>query len=194
MTGRGQIDAGSALRADARRNRERVLDAAREAFARHGFEASYHNIARLAGVGVGTVYRRYPDRDALIEAVLLDILVELTGKAVAAHAERDAWMAFDRFFRTLSDRVHRHAGLSAQLGAKAGDKVEAARTELLDAIEQLCRHAASDLRPGVGWQEVVFLAQATGVDRCGLDAEGTEERRRGAIDIILDGLRFDSRR
>ncbi len=177
-----------ALRADARRNESRVMDGAREAFARHGFDASYHDIARAAGVGVGTVYRRFPNRDALVEAVLLNILCGLTDEAVSAAARMDAWAAFERFFRSLADRMHRHAGLSAQTGMQSNAKVESARAKLLDAVEQLCQGAAPYLRAGINRDDVIFLAQLTSSTGCGLGVKITEERRQLAIATILDGV------
>ncbi len=181
--------ARTSLRADARRNEGRVLNGAREAFAKHGFAASYHDIARAAGVGVGTVYRRFPDRDALVEAVLLGVLSGLTEEAGSATADVDAWVAFERFFRALADRMHHHAGLSSQAGVQASVKVEEARGELLDAVGQLCQRAAPYLRAGIGWQDVVFLAQITSANGCSLGVEATEERRQRAISTTLNGMR-----
>ena len=177
------------LRADARRNQERVLEGARLAFAARGFEASYHQVARLAGVGVGTVYRRYPERAALIEAVLLDILDELTIKAQAACAENDGWAAFARFFNDLSTYVRRHAGLSVRLDARGGEGVEQARQSLLDAIELLRRRALRDgLRPDMDWRDILFLAQAAAIEGCGFGVEVSEDQRARAVAVILDGL------
>ena len=181
---------GTPLRADARRNRERVLEGARAAFAARGFEASYHEIARLAGVGVGTVYRRYPRREALVQAVLLDILDELTAMARAACAELDTWAAFAGFFRALSAQIRRHAGLSERLDERGGTQVAEARRRLLDAIEALRRHALQGgLRPDVGWRDILFLAQAAAAEGCGLGVEADDEGRARALAVLLDGLR-----
>src|ERR1044071_6160977 len=81
------------LRADARRNREKVLAAARAVFSEHGREAQMDDVARRAGVGVGTVYRHFPTKEALIEALMVDSF-----KSIAAEAERaldieDPWEA-----------------------------------------------------------------------------------------------------
>lgn len=177
------------LRADARRNQARVLEGARLAFAAGGFDASYHEVARLAGVGVGTVYRRYPDRDALFEALLVDVLDELTAKAEAASVGSDRWASFSRFFLDLSAYTRRHAGLSGQLKGRS-QRVAAARERLLSAVDSLCKRArAAGLRDDVSWHDVLFLAQAAAVDGCGLDVEVDAGRRHRAADIILDGLR-----
>ncbi len=181
---------GGSLRADARRNREKVLEGARQAFAARGFEASYHEIARLAGVGVGTVYRRYPQRDALIEAVLLDILAELTAAAQAASLEDDGWSGFTRVFGELSAHYRRHAGLSARLEGCGGMQVAEAREGFQHAIEGLRRRALQGgLRPDVGWRDILFLAQAAAAEGCGLGLDADEEGRARALAIILDGLR-----
>lgn len=182
--------AAAPRRADARRNEARVLDAAREAFAAGGLDASYHDIARRAGVGVGTVYRRFPDRDALLEAVLVDILDSLSAEAEAASADPDGWQAFAAFFTGLSMAVRRHAGLSGRLDGRGGARVATARDRLLRAIRRLHGHARADgLRPDVGWQDVLFLAQAAAAEGCGFDLDVGEGHRRRALAVILDGLR-----
>src|SRR3954468_9163530 len=82
------------LRADARRNRERVLIAARAAFAEHGREAQMDDVARRAGVGVGTVYRHFPTKEALVNALALDLFERLVQHAREALAIEDPWEAF----------------------------------------------------------------------------------------------------
>lgn len=182
--------AGIRLRADAQRNRDKVLEAARRAFAARGFGASYHDIARLAGVGVGTVYRRYPDRPVLVEAVLLDILGALAAKAEAASVAEDAWSAFSAFFVDLSVEVRQHAGLSGQLQGHGSEQVERARQRLLDAIEQLRRRAlTAGLRPDLGWEDILFLAQVAAAEGCGFDLIVDDTHRDRARSVILDGLR-----
>src|SRR3954453_17931999 len=87
------------LRADAERNRERILDAAREAFAEDGLDVGLHEIARRAGVGGGTVYRRFPDKQELIEALFEDRIAEVLGIAEEALAEEDGWTGLEHFLR-----------------------------------------------------------------------------------------------
>ena len=82
------------LRADARRNRERVLTAARAVFAEQGREAQMDDVARHAEVGVGTVYRHFPTKEALIEAVAIDSFERVTAKAQEALELDDPWEAF----------------------------------------------------------------------------------------------------
>src|SRR5918994_1303253 len=86
--------AGLGLRADAERNRERVLSAARKVFAEQGLNASTNEIARRAGVGVATLFRRFPTRDDLVGAVFADKMAAYLAAAEEALAEPDAWDGF----------------------------------------------------------------------------------------------------
>ena len=90
------------LRADAQRNLDRLLGAAAECFAEQGVDASVDEIARRAGVGHGTVFRRFPTKDALLAAVLASHMAELAAAAEAACDEPDAGEAFDRFVRAAA--------------------------------------------------------------------------------------------
>src|ERR1700728_3738805 len=89
------------LRADARRNRDRVLDAARAAFGAEGSDASLDEIARRAGVGAGTVYRHFPTKEALFEAVVIDRMGELIQEAQALLVDPDPGRAFASFVERL---------------------------------------------------------------------------------------------
>ena len=102
------------LRADATRNLERVLAGARRATTEQSIDVGYHEIARLAGVGVGTVYRRFPDREQLLEAVLLDVLAEMRRHAAKALADPDPWAGFAKFFTEFAPPGRRAAPCSAQ--------------------------------------------------------------------------------
>src|SRR3954462_12789547 len=82
------------LRADARRNRERVLTAARAVFAEAGREAQMDDVARRAMVGVGTVYRHFPTKEALIEAIALDAFEQIAQRAREALEQADPWEGF----------------------------------------------------------------------------------------------------
>src|SRR4051794_14963580 len=85
------------LRADAARNRTRVLDAARIAFAEAGLDVGVEEIARRAGGGKGTLYRRFPTKETLVRAIFEDILVEVEALAAAANTEPEAEEAFTSF-------------------------------------------------------------------------------------------------
>ena len=92
------------LRADAERNRQRILDAAADLFAERGLQVSLDEVAERAGVGVGTVYRRFPDREALIDALFQVRVEEFIGIAREAAADPDAWAGLTRFIEH-GDRV-----------------------------------------------------------------------------------------
>src|SRR3954465_15112387 len=99
------------LRADAERNRQRILAAAASVFADRGLEVSLDDIAAAAGVGVGTVYRRFPDKDALIHALFekkIAALEELTQDALAME---DPWEGFIHFMRGMSRSHAKDRGL-----------------------------------------------------------------------------------
>jgi AcrR family transcriptional regulator len=82
------------LRADARRNREKVLEAVRAVFSEQGRDAQMDDVARRAGVGVGTVYRHFPTKEALIEALMVSAFETIAAAAEAALEVEDPWEAF----------------------------------------------------------------------------------------------------
>jgi AcrR family transcriptional regulator len=105
------------LRRDAQRNRERILEAARDVFAARGFAATLDDVAHHAGVGVGTVYRRFPTKEALVEAIFTDRLEDLVTLVEEALAAPSAWDGLTDFLRRsarmhATDRGLRDAALS----------------------------------------------------------------------------------
>jgi len=177
-------------RKDAERNRERVMEAARRAVAQHGLDASYHHIAALAGVGVGTVYRRYPDRNDLLRAIVLDILVELTNLADKGRNNLDIWAGFSEFFSQLVLRFSQNAGLSDRLAERGGASVQKAREGLIFAIERLCERARTDgLRSEIAWHDIIYLANGAGARNCAFNIQIDPKQQAVAVDIILAGLR-----
>src|SRR4051794_16477177 len=87
------------LRRDAERNRQLVLDAARQVFAARGLDAGFDEIARVAGVGAATVYRRFPQRADLVEALFEEEIAEVITQAQSAAAHPDPWLGLGGFFR-----------------------------------------------------------------------------------------------
>jgi AcrR family transcriptional regulator len=92
------------LRADARRNRERILKAARAVFADHGIEAQIDDVAKRAKVGVGTVYRHFPTKEALLDAVVRERFEEIAGYAEEALRHEDAWEGFSELIWRAAER------------------------------------------------------------------------------------------
>jgi AcrR family transcriptional regulator len=144
------------LRADAQRNLDRLLEAAAECFAEQGVDASIDEIARRAGVGHGTVFRRFPTKDALLAAVLSRHVAELAAVAEAACDEPDVGEAFDNFVRRMADAYARDRSLvGAVERCEKGPEVGA----LVDAVGRLLKHAQDEgaVRADVGAMDVLAL-------------------------------------
>ncbi|MET7278500.1 TetR/AcrR family transcriptional regulator [Kribbella sp. NPDC005582] len=178
------------LRADAQRNRDQVLAAAARAFAKCGLEATLEGIAKDAGVGIGTLYRHFPTREALIEAAyrkelatVCEAAPELLDRLPPAEALR-AWM--DRF----ADYLHTKMGMADALRAiiAAGANPYDHSLELLvGAIEPLLAAgiASGDLRSDVSADDV--LMSLSGV---ALAAGDRRDQAGRLLDLLLDGLRY----
>jgi AcrR family transcriptional regulator len=148
------------LRADARRNRERILLAARDVFAEKGADPPLEEIAARAGVGIGTLYRRFPDRHALVRAVALDLWTRAAEEAEQARAdETDAFSALARYLhRALDLRVG--AVMPALIGQlrpdaelrRANDRSAAALQSLIEAAR-----AEGTLRPDAAFGDTGLL-------------------------------------
>ena len=120
---------GRPLRRDAERNRLRILQAAREVFADRGFDASLDQIAAHAGVGVGTVYRRFPDKDALIDALFEERIGEIAAVGQRALSASDPWEGLVDFLQQASALQARDRGLRQALLSRGARKTERARRE-----------------------------------------------------------------
>ena len=169
------------LRADARRNLERVLDAAAEVFAASGPDASIDEIARLAGVGHGTVFRRFPTKDDLMYAVIERHVTQVRASAEEALAADDPGEAFFDFARQAAQLMMTAPGLH-KCFVHCGGKPGAAELEELGrrvvARAQRAGALRRDLEPG----EVGPLLRAA------LLAAPPGQWRR-YLDVVLDGLR-----
>jgi len=108
------------LRADALRNREKVLDAARAAFAEHGSDAQMEDVARRAGVGVGTVYRHFPTKQALAEALVEERFARIVAYAHELLEEPDPWRAIVRSFEFCATTQEQDRGVADVLARLAG--------------------------------------------------------------------------
>ncbi|RIV38487.1 TetR/AcrR family transcriptional regulator [Micromonospora radicis] len=179
------------LRADARRNRERLLDAAVRAFSQRGAEVTLEAIARDAGVGIGTLYRHFPTREALVEAAYRNELAKLCDSAAAlldelppAEATR-AWM--DHFVdylatkREMADALRLVIAAGSNPFAQSRDRLVAALASLLGTGA-----AAGTIRPDVDPADLLV-----GLSGVSLAAGGREQRdqARRLLDLLMDGLR-----
>ena len=180
------------LRADARRNRARVLAAAATVFAAQGVGASTEEVARAAGVGVGTVFRHFPTKEALLLAVYEARLAELADEARALADADDPGAAFEAFFRTVVARSGTKLAVVDALAVVGIDvRTSAQQTGLGAALRVLLTRAqdAGRIRADIGIADVTALL--AGASRAVQQAT-TDDVRRRAVDIVLSGLRVSS--
>ncbi len=183
------------LRTDARENREKLLRAAASRFAAQGSSVALESIARTAGVGVGTLYRHFPTREALVEAVYrkeVDALCASSGELLAqlpADAALEAWM--ERFIAYAATE----RGLSAALKSVAASQSElftATRERLLTAIGALLGAgiATGRLRDDVNADDVLTVMNA--VWTISDEGEQWAARARRVLTLLMDALRVRS--
>lgn len=131
------------LRADARENRERVLTAARDVFAELGVEAPMTEIARRAGVGIATLFRRFPTREALIAEAFAAKMTAYADAIEAAQADPDPWHGFQRFIERLAEMQAADRGFTRALTmtCPTADLFEAERQRAFQAFSELTERA-----------------------------------------------------
>ena len=147
---------GASLRRDAARNRVKILAAARATFDEQGTDVCVEVIAHRAGVGVGTLYRRFPTKELLIEAVIEEVLGSVLAAAHEALDNESAANGFAHYLRTVGELQFEHAGCLARLwNDSAGDvrtQIEVATRSLLDRAQ-----AAGAVRPDLVYEDVIVL-------------------------------------
>ncbi|MCO1655174.1 TetR/AcrR family transcriptional regulator [Pseudonocardia humida] len=184
------------LRADARRNRDRLVEAAAALFAERGPDAPLDEVARRAGVGVGTLYRRFPDRDALVRAVAVTSLRRVVGNARAAAGAADGWSGLTGFVRASVGDLRLAAGLSMTFARTwAGLRLDAEHEELRDELVALLQqlvdraHGEGAMRPEVSAGDLAVLLALVLRPLPGAPPAlvgGAAERH---IAIVLEGMR-----
>ena len=176
------------LRADARRNRERVLTAAREAFAESGYGVPLDAIATRAGVGPGTVYRHFPTKEALFEAVTVARVRELVVIAEAGVEAADPGAALDALLGRIAEEAVAKRDLPDALGGVGEAAVAVARTELHGALDRLLARAraAGAVRAGIGAAELLALLK--GLLQAVQDSADPDLPAR-LLAVVRDGLR-----
>lgn len=180
------------LRKDAQRNRTRVLDAARELFASKGLEPSLNDIAHHAGVGVGTVYRRFASKEELLEAIFEDGMNQLADLAESALRQEDSWQGFATYVEqmcelTATDRGLREIAFSKGYG---GNRVSAVQDRLVPLLKQLVERARADghLRPGLSNTDMPIFGLLSGTVSEFAGHVDAELWRR-YVALLLDGMR-----
>jgi AcrR family transcriptional regulator len=176
------------LRADARRNRERVLAAAREAFAETGFGVPLDAIAARAGVGPGTVYRHFPTKEALFEAVTVARVRELVALARDGAEAPDPAAAFDAFLGRIAEEAVAKRDLPDALGGVGEAAVAVARAELHEAMDALLARAraAGVVRDGIRAAELIALLK--GLVQAVRESADPDLSAR-LLTVVRDGLR-----
>jgi len=171
-------------RADARRNYDALLAAARAAFAERGTDASLEDIARRAGVGIGTLYRNFATREALIEAVYVDE-VEKLGQAAADVAELEPWAALRSWLDRYIEYVGTKKALVAALNAQS-DVMQACRAIVYGSGGPLVERgqAAGVVRPDTSIEDIVRLVSGV----AGVSYEDADQRAR-VLNMSIDALR-----
>jgi AcrR family transcriptional regulator len=182
------------LRADARRNRERVLEAAQAAFGDEGSDVSLDEIARRAGVGAGTVYRHFATKEALFEAVVFDRMAELVEEARVLSDDPDPGRAFSTFVERLAREGARKRDLVEAL-ARDGIHLQLGEAPMLlaliDVLAGLLRRAqsAGAVRKDISVDDVVAVLTGAAYAIC--HAQADEGRAGRLLAIMYDGLRAD---
>lgn len=183
------------LRSDARRNRERIVASARVLFAREGVEVSVEEVTRHAGVGMGTLYRHFPTKEELLDAVLEDAFAELVGLAEEAAAEEDAWIGFVGFLEGSLALHAANRGLKDVLVSRGrgSRRAEAMRARMRPLLRGLIARAQEQgaLRPDFTVEDLPLVFW-TG-DRV-IEATGSvaPEYWRRHLGLLLDGLRAEA--
>jgi AcrR family transcriptional regulator len=173
-------------RADARRNHERILKAAHTAFSELGADVQMDEIARSAGVGVGTLYRHFPTKEVLINELAREIVAAIIEFADQALERDDPWEAIELLMRRNAADMARHAGLRDTFTIHFTDESPFDNEELQARIAELVDRAQSAgvLRPEVTPQRLQALA-------CGLSGTIAQIPADWELfaDVLLDGLR-----
>src|SRR4051794_1760001 len=180
------------LRADAARNRQAIVEAARAVFAEHGLDAPLDDIAKRAGTGNATLYRRFPQRADLVAAVFADRMAEHVDAVETGLANDDPWNGFASYIRTVGVMQARDRGIAdlVTMDLSAAPEVEQLRARAYDGLVLLIAraHETGALRADFTDQDVVLLLMANAglVERAhGIPAEASAR----LIHLLLDGFR-----
>lgn len=191
MKGEGEPAAGRKPRADARRNRIRLLEGAKAAFAEKGSQTSLDEVARASGVGIGTLYRHFPTRDALIEAVYrneTEQLAEAARRLAETHPPVEALRAWLLLFvdymatkQGMSEVLNTMVGGTSSLYAASGAQVKLAIAMLVDRAV-----AADDIRLDI--EPFDLLRALAGLAHVSSGPNWPDAARR-LVDILIAGMR-----
>jgi AcrR family transcriptional regulator len=183
------------LRRDAQRNRDAIVAAARQVFCDHGLEAPLEEIARRAGVGIATLYRRFPSRVELLDAVLAQTVQAHVEVAEQALATDDPWDGFAYYLEETSRLQAADRGLNDVMGMRfpRATDVEAAKARLFDLVAQVVARAqqSGQLRADLTLEDLAFLNWANARILQAGRATGAPDAWRRHLGFLLDGFRAD---
>jgi AcrR family transcriptional regulator len=179
-----------AQRADARRNHAAVIAAAKRLFADQGLDAQMPDVAKAAKVGVGTVYRHFPTKEALIAALVADRFERLAEKAREELGAADPWEGVCNFLRFAAQIQADDRGLCDVMGSRPDLMDDAARAVRLDKLaDELVKRAqrSGQLRPDLEWEDIPLIACGLGsiIHTAVGPAAGRWPR---LVELVLDGL------
>ncbi len=184
------------LRADAARNREKILAAAATVFAARGLDVVFDDIAAAADVGVATVYRRFPDKDSLVWALFEHAIDEIADLVRRANETPNSWDGFEWFLEEALGRLCSNRGLrEVIMGAPyAEERMMAAKARLVPAMMTLVERAQRDgyLRPDVVESDIPVLEMMISSLSGGANDVAPDLWRR-YLRIMLDGLMTERR-
>jgi AcrR family transcriptional regulator len=192
MSSHGEEAVSRRLRADARRNYDRLLEVAEEAFDEHGAEASLEDIARRANVSIATLYRHFPTRQDLLEAVFLSIADGLRDRAVGLLEEDDPLDAFVCWLRAHLDSGAVGRGLAASVISsklQEGSPVNTSCAQMKRAGEALLARAqaAGQVRAGVDLGDLLLVVH--GIVLVSQQVSASADRPLRMLNVVIDGLR-----
>jgi AcrR family transcriptional regulator len=178
-------------RADSLRNRDLLLASAKAAFGEQGADAPLEDIARRAGVGIGTLYRHFPTREALVAAVYAREIEQLAASADALLAERDAGEALDAWLNLLIDYMATKRVVAPALRADPGEgsKLYASSgATILSTLQRLTQaaHTAGAIRPDIGFEDILQMMSGLSL---GYEQPGWDAGARRLLSVMMAGLR-----
>ncbi|MGW8970481.1 TetR/AcrR family transcriptional regulator [Streptomyces platensis] len=180
------------LRADARRNRERIMASAGELFARQGHEVQMEEIATHSGLGMGTLYRHFPNKQALLTAMVRERFRGMTDLAHDAEQLADPWQAFETILRTYLEAADGDAGFQlALMGSKEpeGDGLEEQKAKFAEIIHRIIERAvaAGAVRSDLTVADFPLLTVGIMATMYFKPAGNPDWRRH--LQLVLDGVR-----
>ena len=185
------------LRRDAERNRQRILEAARVVFAERGLSGSHDDIAHAAGVGVGTVYRRFPDKEQLIDALFEERIEEIADVARAAADHPDPWEALVGFLMRTQELQSKDRGLKEIVlgGARGAERAVAARSVIAPLVVKVLQRAkdAGVVRGDLELTDLPLIQLAVGTIADSSRDVAPDVWRR-MMTLVFDGMRAECAR